>query len=59
MTLTALVDWRVAGYTSDMTKNLYDEGGNSRDYDEASPTQSSARQVPVRLVQRRQHRAVR
>jgi hypothetical protein len=35
--LTALVDWRVAGYTSDMTKNLYDEGGNSRDYDEASP----------------------
>ena len=37
LTLTALVDWRVAGYTSDMTKNLYDEGGNSRDYDEASP----------------------
>jgi TonB-dependent SusC/RagA subfamily outer membrane receptor len=37
ITLTALVDWRVAGYTSDMTKNLYDEGGNSRDYDEASP----------------------
>jgi TonB-linked SusC/RagA family outer membrane protein len=37
-TLTALVDWRVAGYTSDMTKNLFDEGGNSRDYDSASPT---------------------
>ncbi|MEO9033972.1 MAG: SusC/RagA family TonB-linked outer membrane protein [Gemmatimonadaceae bacterium] len=36
-TVTALVDWRVAGYTSDMTKNLFDEGGNSRDYDNASP----------------------
>ena len=34
--VTALVDWRVAGYTSDMTKNLFDEGGNSRDYDAAS-----------------------
>ncbi len=38
LTLTALFDWRVAGYTSDMTKNLFDEGGNSRDYDNASPT---------------------
>jgi TonB-linked SusC/RagA family outer membrane protein len=38
LTITALVDWRVAGYTSDMTKNLFDEGGNSRDYDAASPT---------------------
>jgi hypothetical protein len=37
-TITALVDWRVAGYTSDMTKNLFDEGANSRDYDNASPT---------------------
>ncbi len=36
-TITGLVDWRVAGYTSDMTKNLFDEGGNSRDYDAASP----------------------
>ncbi len=35
--ITALVDWRIAGYTSDMTKNLYDEGGNSRDFDAASP----------------------
>ena len=34
---TALVDWRVAGYTSSMTKNLWDEGGNSRDYDNPSP----------------------
>jgi TonB-dependent starch-binding outer membrane protein SusC len=38
LTLTALLDWRVGGYTSDMTKNLWDEGGNSRDFDEASPT---------------------
>jgi hypothetical protein len=37
LTLTALLDWRVRGYTADMTKNLWDEGGNSRDYDSASP----------------------
>jgi hypothetical protein len=37
LTITGLVDWRIAGYTSDMTKNLWDEGGNSRDYDAASP----------------------
>ena len=37
LTLTALLDWRVGGYTSDMTKNLWDEGGNSRDYDSKSP----------------------
>jgi TonB-linked SusC/RagA family outer membrane protein len=37
ITATALVDWRVAGYTSTMTKNLWDEGGNSRDFDKASP----------------------
>lgn len=36
-TITGLVDWRIAGYTADMTKNLWDEGGNSRDYDNASP----------------------
>jgi len=36
-TATALVDWRVGGFTSDMTKNLFDEGGQSRDYDAASP----------------------
>jgi TonB-linked SusC/RagA family outer membrane protein len=34
---TALVDWRNGGYTSDMTKNLFDEGGQSRDYDNPSP----------------------
>jgi TonB-dependent SusC/RagA subfamily outer membrane receptor len=37
LSLSALVDWRIAGYTADMTKNLWDEGGNSRDYDKASP----------------------
>src|SRR5262249_19905469 len=36
-TITGLVDWRIGGYTADMTKNLFDEGGNSRDYDAASP----------------------
>jgi hypothetical protein len=34
---TTLLDWRVGGYTSTMTKNLWDEGGNSRDYDNPSP----------------------
>ena len=38
LTLTALLDWRVRGYTADMTKNLWDEGGNSRDFDSPSPT---------------------
>jgi TonB-linked SusC/RagA family outer membrane protein len=37
ISLTALVDWRVGGHTSDMTKNLFDEGGNSRDFDAPSP----------------------
>ncbi len=37
-TVTGLVDWRIGGYTADMTKNLFDEGGNSRDFDTASPT---------------------
>jgi hypothetical protein len=37
ISLTTLLDWRVGGYTSTMTKNLWDEGGNSRDYDDPSP----------------------
>jgi TonB-linked SusC/RagA family outer membrane protein len=37
VTLTGLLDWRIGGATSDMTKNIWDEGGNSRDYDAASP----------------------
>jgi hypothetical protein len=34
---TALLDWRNGGHTSTMTKNLFDEGGNSRDFDAKSP----------------------
>lgn len=30
-------DWRKGGDLSSMSNNLYDEGGNSRDYDQASP----------------------
>ena len=37
LSFTALVDWRQGGFTSNMTKNLFDEGGNSRDFDAASP----------------------
>jgi hypothetical protein len=36
LTVSGLIDWRVGSHTSDMTKNLFDEGGNSRDYDAAS-----------------------
>ncbi len=36
LTVSGLVDWRVGSHTADMTNNLYDEGGNSRDYDAAS-----------------------
>ncbi len=36
-TISGLLDWRVAGYTADMTKNLFDEGGQSHDFDSASP----------------------
>ncbi len=37
LTLNVLFDWRKGGYVSNMTKNLFDEGLNSYDYDEASP----------------------
>ena len=37
MSVTALLDWRQGGFTADMTKNLFDEGGNSRDFDATSP----------------------
>ena len=36
-TFTTLLDWRQGGFTADMTNNLFDEGGNSRDFDLASP----------------------
>lgn len=35
--VTALLDWRNGGYVANMTKNIWDEGGNSRDYDAKSP----------------------
>lgn len=37
LTFSALLDWRAGGYVSDMTNNLFDEGGQSRDYDDPSP----------------------
>lgn len=37
-TLTGLLDWRKGGAVSSMTQNLFDEGGNSWDYDQPSPT---------------------
>ena len=36
-TISGLLDWRKGGFVSDMTKNLFDEGGNSWDYDQPSP----------------------
>jgi len=33
-TLSTLLDWRNGGLVSNMTNNLWDEGGNSRDFDE-------------------------
>lgn len=35
--LNFTVDWRLGGDVANMTHLLYDEGGNSRDYDNASP----------------------
>ena len=35
--LSALVDWRNGGQVSDLTRNLFDEGLNSWDYDKPSP----------------------
>ena len=40
LTISGLLDWRIGSHTSDMTKNLFDEGGNSRDYDATSPDAS-------------------
>ncbi|MGZ8492799.1 MAG: SusC/RagA family TonB-linked outer membrane protein [Gemmatirosa sp.] len=36
-TVSALVDWRKGGLVANMTHTLFDEGGTSRDYDDASP----------------------
>jgi len=37
ITFSFLADWRAGGYVSNMTNNLWDEGGNARDYDDAAP----------------------
>jgi TonB-dependent starch-binding outer membrane protein SusC len=37
LTVSALLDWRNGGYVSNMTNNLFDEGGQSWDYDKPSP----------------------
>jgi len=39
-TLGVQVDWRKGGDVSDMTQTLFDEGRNSRDYDQPSPDPS-------------------
>jgi TonB-linked SusC/RagA family outer membrane protein len=36
-TLSALFDWKHGGQMSDITQNRFDEGHNSRDYDDPSP----------------------
>ena len=36
-TVSGLLDWRKGGSVSNMTQNLFDEGSNSYDYDQASP----------------------
>jgi outer membrane receptor protein involved in Fe transport len=38
--VSALLDWRNGGQVSDLTRNLFDEGFNSWDYDKASPDPS-------------------
>ena len=37
LALHTLVDWRKGGSVSDLTKQVFDEGGNSWDYDKPSP----------------------
>ena len=37
LSLNVLLDWRKGGLVSNMTQSLFDEGGNSRDYDDESP----------------------
>lgn len=42
LTASVLLDWRAGGTVSNMTNNLWDEGGNARDYDAVAPTQMVA-----------------
>ena len=41
VTLSTLLDWRYKGLRSNLTKTLFDEGLNSRDFDEPSPCRGS------------------
>ncbi|MBC8089393.1 MAG: hypothetical protein H7Z40_19180, partial [Phycisphaerae bacterium] len=38
LTFSFLADWRNGGYVSNMTNNLWDEGGNARDFDAPAPS---------------------
>ena len=38
--LSTLLDWKKGGFVSNMTQSLFDEGGNSWDYDKPSPDPS-------------------
>ena len=40
LSLNLLLDWRNGGDVANITQNRFDEGGNSRDYDEPSPDPS-------------------
>jgi hypothetical protein len=42
LTLGIQLDWRKGGDLSSMSNNLYDEGLNSRDYDQASPCRGAS-----------------
>ena len=46
-TLGVQVDWRKGGDLSVLTNNLYDEGQNSRDYDDASPCRNGSGLNPI------------
>jgi TonB-linked SusC/RagA family outer membrane protein len=37
-TMSFLLDWRNGGYVSNMTNNLWDEGAQARDFDDAAPS---------------------
>jgi TonB-dependent starch-binding outer membrane protein SusC len=46
-TLGMQIDWRKGGDVSVLTNNLYDEGQNSRDYDDASPCRNGSGLNPI------------
>lgn len=40
--VAVLADWRNGGFVSNMTNNLFDEGGQSRDFDNPAPADAAA-----------------